>query len=73
MKTATVVLTIDNRTNRVLRSISSAGAPKFRRGALARTAIYRLLHNGYVEASSFEGKFYTVLGFVEETETGIEE
>ncbi|EJY54948.1 hypothetical protein URH17368_2439 [Alicyclobacillus hesperidum URH17-3-68] len=40
---------------------------------MARTAIYRLLHNGYVEASSFEGKFYTVLGFVEETEKGIEE
>ncbi|MDI9258989.1 hypothetical protein [Alicyclobacillus sendaiensis] len=58
-----VVLTIDKRTNRVVRVVKSAGAPDIHRGDLARDAVYTLLTHGYQEVSAVDGRAYLVLGY----------
>jgi len=70
--TPSVVLTINKRTNRVFRSIRSSNAPEIPNGTLARTAIFRLLRDGFVEASVFVGDTFTVLGFVKHLQDSCE-
>ncbi|WP_062309752.1 hypothetical protein [Alicyclobacillus sendaiensis] len=58
-----VVLTIDKRTNHVVRVVKSVGAPDIHRGDLARDAVYTLLTHGYEEVSAVDGRTYLVLDY----------
>ncbi|SIS50226.1 hypothetical protein [Alicyclobacillus vulcanalis] len=58
-----VVLTIDKRTNRVVRVVKGANAPDIHRGEWARDAVYTLLTHGYQEVSQVDGRTYLVLGY----------
>lgn len=63
-----VVLTVNKRTNRVVRVVAEPGTPDIPVGLFVREAITRLLMAGYTQAAGFDGNVYGVLGFIEVTE-----
>lgn len=63
---STVVLTVNNRTNRVLTLSTTIPSPNpgLKPGIFMRTAMILLLISGFKQASKFRGNKFTVIGYV---------
>lgn len=64
---STVVITVNNRTNRIpifSFSISKPIPPGLKAGIFMREAMFLLLQNGYKQVSKFRGNKFTVIGYV---------
>lgn len=61
---STVVLTINNHTNRIVSVESTSPIPGVKPGKFIRTSLILLLIRGYQQISQFRGDKFTVIGYV---------